>query len=400
MIKKAAVLSALVIFTLSVRLGHAEPAKTDTKPAASDTAPDKAADKSAAPPADTAPALPKPAATGAGESKRGPDSDLVAVSGTIVETFNAGTYSYFLIEKDGKKTWVAVPPTEGKVGEEISFRPGMQMGEFKSTRLNRTFENIIFSVGKVGTEGTKQGEEFLKKKSHEMKTASPAQTDPIMDDEKPAAKPELLSGKVVEILNAGGYTYFALEKDGKKTWVAVSKTEGKVGDIMTFRPGSEMKNFKSKSLDRTFESIIFSEGVASPEISQQDLGKKKLKQDAAVPAGKDGKPLDVKVEKAGGANGYTVAELYEKSGALNGTDVVVTGKVVKVSKNIMGKNWVHLQDGSGDNATGTNNLVTTTQDIVVVGDVVTAKGKLAKDKDFGGGYQYAVIIEETTLVKK
>ena len=95
-----------------------------------------------------------------------------------------------------------------------------------------------------------------------------------------------------------------------------------------------------------------------------------------------------------------MAELYEKSGALNGKEVVVTGRVVKVSKKIMGKNWVHLQDGSGDAASGTNNLVTTTQDVVVVGDVVTAKGILAKDRDFGGGYQYVVIIEETTLVKK
>lgn len=92
-----------------------------------------------------------------------------------------------------------------------------------------------------------------------------------------------------------------------------------------------------------------------------------------------------------------MAELYEKSGALNGTVVTVRGKVVKISKQIMGKNWVHLQDGSGDAAAGSNNLVVTTQDVAAVGDVVTATGTLAKDKDFGGGYQYAVIIEETKL---
>ena len=118
------------------------------------------------------------------------------------------------------------------------------------------------------------------------------------------------------------------------------------------------------------------------------------------PLDKAGNPLDVQVAKATGANGYTVAELYGKSGELNGKEVVVQGKVVKVSKQIMGKNWVHLQDGSGDAAAGTNNMVTTTQDIAVVGEVVTATGKLAKDKDFGGGYQYTVIIEETKLVKK
>ena len=406
MTKKAAVLSALIMFTFSIRMGYAEPATADTKPVASDVTPGATADKATSPLASTQTTPPKPAATGVSELKRSPDPDVVAVSGKIVETFDAGTYTYFLIEKDGKTTWVAVPPTKGKVGEEISFRPGIQMGEFKSSSLNRTFQNIIFSVGKVGVEETKQGEEFLMKKSHAMQAAPQTPNVPTTADAKAAGQPEVLSGKVVEILNAGGYTYFSLEKDGKKTWVAVTKTEGKIGDTMTFKPGSEMVNFKSKSLDRTFESIIFSDGVASPEISQQEadaLRKKaheNLKQDTSTTSDKNGKPLDVKVIKAGGSNGYTVAELYEKSGALNGKEIVVTGKVVKVSKQIMDKNWVHLQDGSGDTATGTNNLVTTTQDIAVVGDVVTATGKLAKDKDFGGGYKYAVIIEETKLVKK
>jgi hypothetical protein len=399
---KAAVLSSLVMVVLSMGMGQATSEKTEPKPSTPDTVVAKPAGKSEAASTDPEPAAAKPAA-GAPAAKPGAQSDVIAVSGKIVETFNAGTYSYFLVEKEGKQTWVAVPTTEGKVGEEISFRPGMQMGKFTSTRLNRTFENIVFSVVKVGTEGTNQGDEFLKKKSHEATSAPKPLPDPNMDDEKSGTKPEVISGKVVETHNAGGYSYFALEKDGKKTWVAVTKMEGKVGDVMTFQPGSEMKNFKSKSLDRTFESIIFSEGPVLSGTTKQEAGAlmkkahENVKPDAPA---KDGKPLDVKVEKAGGAKGYTVAELYEKSGALNGKEVVVTGKVVKVSKQIMGKNWVHLQDGSGDAATGNNNLVTTTQDVVVVGDVVTAQGKLAKDKDFGGGYQYVVIIEETILTKK
>ena len=77
--------------------------------------------------------------------------------------------------------------------------------------------------------------------------------------------------------------------------------------------------------------------------------------------------------------------------------VTINAKVVKVSSGIMNRNWIHIQDGTGDASTGTNNLVTTTLDVAEVGDVVTATGKLAKDKDFGGGYQYVVIIEETKL---
>lgn len=105
----------------------------------------------------------------------------------------------------------------------------------------------------------------------------------------------------------------------------------------------------------------------------------------------------IKVEKAKGADAYTVSEIHEKAGKLDKKTVSVRGKIVKVSKGIMGKNWVHLQDGSGEAGKGTNNLVVTSQDVPKVGDVVTAKGTLYKDKDFGAGYLYKVIVEEATV---
>ncbi|MGE5189770.1 MAG: hypothetical protein ACM3NF_06905 [Gemmatimonadota bacterium] len=107
----------------------------------------------------------------------------------------------------------------------------------------------------------------------------------------------------------------------------------------------------------------------------------------------------VHVDKATGADAHTVAELHAKGAALAGKKIAVRGKVVKVSRSIMNRNWVHLQDGSGDAAKGTHDVVVTTQDSPEVGDVVTARGVLAKDKDFGAGYVYAVIVEEATVKK-
>jgi len=71
---------------------------------------------------------------------------------------------------------------------------------------------------------------------------------------------DALSGKVVETMNSGGYTYVSLENKGKKTWVAMPETTVKVGQKMTCVPGVVMNNFTSKTLNRTFESIIFSGG--------------------------------------------------------------------------------------------------------------------------------------------
>ncbi|HUJ19608.1 MAG TPA: DNA-binding protein [Nitrospirota bacterium] len=207
-----------------------------------------------------------------------------------------------------------------------------------------------------------------------------------------------LSGKVVETMNAGGYTYVCVQKSGKKTWVAVPETQVKVGENVTFQPGQEMKGFTSKSLGRSFDSIIFSGGIAN-EASAGDQGKTVDTNHGGSKAAVVKTTEKIKVEKAEGANAYTVAEIFAQKAKLDQKTVVVRAKVVKVSANIMGKNWIHLQDGTGDASKGTNDLVATSDDRPEVGVVVTAKGTVAKDKDFGAGYKYTVIMEKTSIQK-
>ena len=108
---------------------------------------------------------------------------------------------------------------------------------------------------------------------------------------------------------------------------------------------------------------------------------------------------DINVEKASGSNAYTIMELYEKRVELNNKEVTVKGKVVKVTPEIMGKNWLHLQDGTGYDQNGTNDMVITTKDLPSVGDVVTISGTLYSDKDFGSGYKYDAIIEQAKVSK-
>ncbi len=376
--KKSTILSALLMLTLTNGATQAESVPPPSKPAVvplSGTAEVKAPVS----PGATA----KEASAGATQPKAVDRAE--ALSGKVLEVINGGGYTFFQLEKDGEKFWVASPPTQAKNGEVLSFQPGIEMSNFKSKSLGRTFDRIYFSGGKVLPAGAAPDSDFLKKKAHSMKPSAVGGTT----DTKGAPAPALLTGKVLEKLDGGGYSYFLLEIAGKKSWIATPPGGGKVGEVVSFPMGIEMKDFNSKALNRTFDSIIFTDGASQGNVNSAPK--------TVAPADK---PLDVKVAKADGPNAYTVVELYGKSGDLNGKEVVVQGRVVKVSRQIMGKNWVHLQDGSGDSSLGSNNLVTTTQDIAVVGDLVVATGKLAKDKDFGGGYQYAVIIEETKLVKK
>lgn len=223
-------------------------------------------------------------------------------------------------------------------------------------------------------------------------SVAPAQAGhPALEDKGAGA----VSGKVVETMNSGGYTYINLESNGKKTWVAVPETPVKVGQEVSCASGTEMGNFTSKTLKRSFDRIIFCNSSLDKQGGDLDAGEKSPGSKGAVVA-----PAEtVKVEKAAGANAYTVGDIYKNRTKLDRKKVVVRGKVVKVSGGIMGKNWIHLQDGSGDRKKGTHNLVVTSQELPAVGDVVTMQGTLYKNKDFGSGYKYDVIVEEAKIQK-
>ncbi len=206
------------------------------------------------------------------------------------------------------------------------------------------------------------------------------------------------SGKVVETMNSAGYTYVCIENSGRKTWFAIAQSKKKitVGETIAFMPGGEMKNFESKTLKRKFSSIIFSDGIADPKAV-------KSARNEPMPSGSKDKVVKtkekIKIEKASGQNAYTIADIYKNIKSLDKKKVVVKGKVVKVSEGIMQKNWVHIQDGTGDAKKGSNNLVITTLDLPSVGNTVTASGTISKDKDFGMGYKYNVIMEEASVKK-
>ena len=100
------------------------------------------------------------------------------------------------------------------------------------------------------------------------------------------------------------------------------------------------------------------------------------------------------IAKADG--GKTIAEVFAEKDQLAGQQVVVRGKVVKSNPDIMGKNWLHVRDGSG--AEGMNDITVTTAGAVpAVGDTVLVKGSVSLNKDLGMGYVYDVIVEDAEV---
>jgi hypothetical protein len=181
-----------------------------------------------------------------------------------------------------------------------------------------------------------------------------------------------------------------LTEGDKEYWAAVSRFEAEKGKTYYYKTAMEMTNFKSKELNRVFESIQFINEfsdqpiVEKPQIPLTTKGRQQLD-----------KVDGIKVEPASGA--VKISEIFANSTSYAGKKVKVTGQVVKFNPEIMNKNWVHLQDGT--EANGSYDLTITTMDAVTVGSVVTFEGVLAVDKDFGYGYKYDLLLEEAKLIK-
>lgn len=94
----------------------------------------------------------------------------------------------------------------------------------------------------------------------------------------------------------------------------------------------------------------------------------------------------------------TVEALNQNKAALAGQTISAQGKVVKVNNGIMGRNFVHVQDGTGD--ASNNNLIVTSKQTANVGDQVTISGVVAVNRDFGSGYSYPLLIEEASIAPK
>jgi hypothetical protein len=200
-------------------------------------------------------------------------------------------------------------------------------------------------------------------------------------------KPDSHYGKVTEKIDAGSYTYLNIDEDGNKYWIAVPTMQVEVGEQIFFSKYMKMTNFKSESLDRTFESVLF-----------VDDAMKSTKKSDLVNAHSKVRSLekkDVTVDPL--PDGKSIGEIYSEKESLKNTTVKVRGKVVKFNAGIMNRNWIHIQDGTGDE--NGFDLLVTSDDVAAVGDVILVEGTLTLDKDFGAGYYYSVVLEKSKVSK-
>ena len=191
---------------------------------------------------------------------------------------------------------------------------------------------------------------------------------------------------VNDFMDASRYTYLNVTEDEKTFWIAIPYTEVKKGDTYYYRGGVLMNNFESKEHNRVFETLYLVSGVSKTPSLDGFASE-------SMPAMEDAQLL--KVDKVNPiAGGTSFSDLFNNPSDYNDKTIIVTGQCVKVNRNIMGKNWIHLQDGSKDANDNNLDLTISTMEEVNIGDVVTFEGKIATNRDFGAGYRYDLIMEE------
>jgi hypothetical protein len=233
----------------------------------------------------------------------------------------------------------------------------------------------------------------------------------------PAAAPEAAApalaegtppnvGVVSEALEGDSKSYVLMVNGENSYWIAAPQIALNVGESIAISAPIEKTDYKSEELGRTFERIFFVDtlmpktsmgGGAAAEGSDPHAGVDMSQGQDGMP--KAAPPADVSlegIEKVEG--GQTVADLFNKRDELVGKEVSFRGKVVKFSRGIMGSNWAHVRDGTGE--AGTNDITVTTQDNADVGDTVVVSGIVEKDIDIGSGYFFSVILQNAKITKE
>ncbi len=198
--------------------------------------------------------------------------------------------------------------------------------------------------------------------------------------------PTMHTVKVKDFINTTNYTYIQVSENDNDYWIAVNKMDVNKGETLYFAKSMEMKDFHSTELNRTFDKVLFVDGISKSPNSQSGFVHPEMNKSPEIKQ---------KIEPI--QDGKTVKDIFANSKELNGKIVRIRAEVVKINSGIMGRNWIHIQDGTSSN--GQYDLLVTSNENAKPGDVVTVEGKVAINKDFGAGYKYPVMLEEAKIIK-
>ncbi|HNS11455.1 MAG TPA: hypothetical protein PKM97_02485 [Bacteroidia bacterium] len=188
----------------------------------------------------------------------------------------------------------------------------------------------------------------------------------------------------METLTTDKYIYILVKEEGQEDfWIATTKQEIVLGNVYFFRDGLLKTNFESREHKKTFEKIFFVSKLVPFDHGNTSSGNVGSNTEMSS---------NTKIKRKGSVK---ISDLVSNPNKYSGKIIQVSGECTKINLNIMGRNWIHLRDGSAKNV----EIVITSSEIVQVGQTFSMSGIVVLDKDFGSGYQYDILLENGVLVK-
>ena len=204
--------------------------------------------------------------------------------------------------------------------------------------------------------------------------------------QKTTNHPDIQKITVDSVIQTSNYTYVKATTSLKsKIWFALPKKDIQYNKDYYYYNAVEMRNFKSTELKRIFPSVMFINDLINPD----DLNADNLIQKKEV----INKQVILPPEK-----GISIAELFKNREKYNNRIIRVSGEVIKYNEGIMKQNWIHLTDFSPDSKNF--DFTATTQMETKVGDLIILEGKVTLKKDFGSGYFYEVLMEDSKIIRR
>lgn len=226
--------------------------------------------------------------------------------------------------------------------------------------------------------------------------SSPGSSTPLTANGDTSSNTKLHTVVVNEVLPTKRYVYLKVKEGEEEFWIATGKMDVKKGETYFYRGGLLKTDFKSEEYDRVFEEIYLVMNLVSDKDHSKEMKaptKNNSAEDKKISVKED---IPTHTEKIIGHKGaISIAELVKDPKKYEGHSVQISGTCVKVNLGIMGRNWMHIRDGSKDDY----DLVVTSNAKVSEGSDITIRAVVALNKDFGAGYTYDLILEDGTLVQ-
>lgn len=192
--------------------------------------------------------------------------------------------------------------------------------------------------------------------------------------------------EVLEVLPTDKYVYMRVKEGSEEFWVATGKKEVKIGEKYFYKNGILKRNFESKEYNRIFDKVYLVSNIVAANHGGN--------MNANLNANTESQSSEIKIESVEVPGSIKISEIVNNPQKYKGQSIQVSGTCTKLNPNIMGRNWIHLKDGSADEY----DFVITSDAAVPEGHTVTLKGDVALDKDFGAGYMYKLIVENGEIV--